>query len=304
MTGPERNVFVIAPVFPEDAFTPDRIAAAYGWYWSNVETIEEKYQLKRLHFRELSPGGIFPFPGGATVSYARNGVRSPRVPKGLAVRLALASILDTIDGGGRRPVSNRNTSFVVQIDGSGAFDYSNVERILDKLIFEDIPIVLGQRTGEAWFMSHPDRKKVELFENFLVDRWYLENKGQPIQPSLSDGQAGCWGVNVGALRLMDLTAPSYEIEFDLLATAAMNGCAFSFSQNLMEGRRIGKSGHQASSGLVDHSVAIRKLPFIAHKLGWTKDKIGELLDYYVTQNQDASTVLPREYIEGVRRDYL
>jgi hypothetical protein len=294
------RVFVIVPVFPEDDSMMNRVVAYLRWSAANAANIQSKYNAELIPML-LAPGVHLTLKGGAIMSYSTPKGRSSRVPKGLAIRICLTAILDLIDNstGG---VSNRHHTYIVQIDGSGAFLLENIDKVLDTLIVGQCPVALGLRTGDTWFMGHAERKRVELFENSLLENWHTRNKGTPVAPPLLDAQAGCWGFSGIVLDRISLTAPSYEIEFDLVSSALIAGCDFAFTDNLLEGTRIGTSGHTTTTGAVDHSVAVRKMPFIANKLRLSDEQVlEELLAYSQRYSLDPERTLPSSYVDQLRR---
>jgi hypothetical protein len=209
------------------------------------------------------------------------------VPKGLLLRLELLHALQATD---QRGIDYRNDTIFVMIDGSGAFDYRNTFQLLDRLLSPPYcEVVLGVRPPDQSGM--PDwRKSIEKFEEFVL-RTHLE-----MEHFFPDSQAGCWALRLSALKRLPLTAPSYEIEWDLLACAHLNQVRTDFVGPLqMAQRRTSELG----GGEIDRATAranAGKLRFIRHKLDYTDEEVLELLDDYLAQGG----TLPQIYIDEVR----
>ena len=239
-------------------------------------------------YNTLAPRNILLLSGEVYVIYPAG--KTSLVPKGLVVRLELLALLDYIDSMN----IDRNKCYFILIDGSGAIDYSGIELVLDKLISERYPkhsVVLGKRPthDEFWGMSNPNRKKIELFEKFLLEQKYAEKIKPSFGSELPDAQAGCWGLYIGSLKDLSLTAGGYELEFDVAASAISSGQPVTFTSDLHLQNRIGGSN-------VNYNTSIRKLEFIIHKLDYTKFDLFNILEKYkqiIRHNK--SKQLPRTY---------
>jgi len=118
----------------------------------------------------------------------------------------------------------------------------------------------------------PGRKEMEEFEQYLLFRHRWSGLKESFsgydleQRLLPDGQAGCWAFRLSAAQKLPLTASSYEIEFDLLASAVDAGlkCAYTKPLLMAEGPR------HSSASTDPFGTSIRKLPFIQRKLGITR----------------------------------
>jgi hypothetical protein len=269
------------------------------WSSKNKWRIRRKYSLLEVDFEPLMPGQdlwlsndveiIIP-EGADTVVY-----------KGLAVRLEMFAILDLIDS---ENIGLRDQSYFVLMDGSGAIDFSGIELVLDKLITEQYPIVLGKRPTDdsTWFMGEigdkngEDRKKIELFENHLLEKYVLDKNIEygikvmkEFNGELPDAQAGCWGVNIGALKNLSLTAQRYGLEFDVTASALEARQPIVYTEDLKRGSRKGESGFK---GFDD---SIKKMEFILHKLSYSKGELNGLLDNYKKLPNYRDKELPQDY---------
>ena len=212
------------------------------------------------------------------------------VPKGLCVRLELIAILDELD---QRDLERRNDSYFILIDGSGAFSYDSIISILSELGHQR-PVVLGIRDPQsAWGMG-PGRKQVELFEKFLLEHRYSERIATKLQVrELPDAQAGCWGIHLGRLKELPLTARQYGLEFDLIATALASDLPISFVNVSLASTR--------STSSFKPGDAVEKMKLIRHKLGYSVDEVVELLNEYMKRHTDApERSLPEEYVTVLR----
>src|SRR5947209_11498849 len=112
-------IYFIVPVFPEDDFMANRMDSFTEWLAGNAADLASRYSARFRPFL-LGPGLKFRLKGGVVMQYSTQKGRSPRVPKGLAVRVSLMAILDLIDNDQSIGIAMRNKSFIVQVDGSGA----------------------------------------------------------------------------------------------------------------------------------------------------------------------------------------
>jgi hypothetical protein len=305
----QRRLYIIVPNFPPGEYAAARADNFRVWFLRNRSLLRNAYDLSVTDV-ELRAEGVHVLGSGATIQFsppsAGPKVKNARwlaprgTPKGLALRLALQVVLDEVD---REGVALRNDTFIVQIDASGAFDFDSVYIILNALLDQEHPVdvVLGRRPGRERLMDSEDRVKVELFEEYLTETTLGRKSPDELEPLYADTQAGCWGLRCSALERLSLTAPAYELEFDLFCSTLMTGVSFGLSEELIAGTRIGPSGVSSTlpTGKRDHTVEVRKLPFIAHKLGLTSTAVRQAIDRYVIIGGE----LPVEYTEMVRRQY-
>ena len=184
------------------------------WWDANQKRICKTYGMSLSEAQTVTP--LRPLElGGVTISYPSN--RDAAVPKGLAIRLELMVILDSL------AVTDREHAYFVQIDGSGAIDYHGIDLVLEKLLHDQTSpqIVLGKRPNDSpdWFMGHAERKAIELFEKFLIEERFRNTVDEEFGGSLPDAQAGCWGLRLDTLRKLSLTAGGYELELDIITSA-------------------------------------------------------------------------------------
>src|SRR5882724_8383035 len=236
------RLYIVAPIFGDIRGLFARTCAVLDWYYESRPRIASEYGIDVTKLFMPAPWGKLELHSEAMLSY------SGAVPKGLAIRIALLAALDGVDKHG---VEERTDAYVVQIDGSGAFKFESVFEVL-KLLTKGESIVFGQRTGDKWFMSHKDRKCVELFENYLAKTWAAE-VGSVTGPDWPDAQAGCWGLRMVELQNLGLTAPGYELEIDLFTSVLMSKRHFVFSPPLEEGVRITGSGMQLQDGTINYT---------------------------------------------------
>lgn len=193
----------------------ERALAFYLWWDEHQERILNTFNITFDRVKAITPRRKIPITGGVTIVYPSN--ERAAVAKGLTIRLELLGILDSL------AVNDRDHSYFVQIDGSGAIDYRSVELVIEKFISSsDQPeVVLGKRPKKSrdWFMGHPERKAIELFEKFLIEERFRKVVDEDFRGELPDAQAGCWGLRLDTLRKLSLTAGGYEIEFDLITSA-------------------------------------------------------------------------------------
>jgi hypothetical protein len=220
------------------------------------------------------------------------------VPKGLAIRLELMAILDTLS------VEQRSCAYFIQIDGTGALEYKGIEAVLDTFFQgpEHPEVVLGQRSNDSkdWCMGHPERKAIELFEKFLIEERFRKIVDEEFGGSLPDAQAGCWGLRLDALKTVSLTAGGYELELDIVTSALelldcglLRKTKVAFTRELSCGPRTGGGGGSDTFTL-NRASTIDKLPFILHKLGYDKSTLKRMLDNF------GESTLPQEYVVAVR----
>jgi hypothetical protein len=300
-----RKLFIRAPLFdPSGGMVLERLLEIDLWWDDNQDRILDAFDITFDHFKTVKPRRKLSFRGGTKgkegiiVLYPSD-IRAS-VAKGLTIRLELMAILS------RLPPSDRRHSYFVQIDGSGAIDYGGIELVLEKLINDsDHPeVVLGKRPNDSldWFMGHPERKAIELFEKSLIEERFRHTVDEEFGGSLSDAQAGCWGLRLDTLRKLSLTAGGYELELDVITSALellehglLGKKKVAFTRDLSYGPRIGGGGGGGSQTFqLNRAITIDKLPFFLHKLGYDKVELGGVLD-----KLDTST-LPHEYVIAVR----
>jgi hypothetical protein len=265
------------------------------------------YGFQSIHSRGLGPNQEIEFLSTKDADPIR--VLYPKapgtlVPKGLLLRLEIMAAVDWIDEAGSA-LERQNAYFVV-VDGSGAFHFDNMFHLVDGLLNRPWPeVVLGQRPQANVGMA-PWRRAIELFEEFVLlqKRANMYRELCVSHPNgLPDSQAGCWALRLSAVKSLPLTARSYEVEFDLLASALGGGVRCAFTQPLIMENR-GESdfgaGEPTGDGVRPH---IRKLYFIQYKLGLTTEElVGYLRKYIGLPKSDSSApVLPRAYIDAVQR---
>ena len=303
------RLYIVVPNFPTNEYTAARAENFRVWLAKNRSPLGNAHDLTVTDV-ELRAEGVYVLGSGATIQFSppplavskRRGRKeaSRGTPKGLALRLALQIILDEVDRAG---VVERNNTYIVQVDASGAFDFNSIHVILDTLLDEGrgLDVVLGRRPGADRLMGSEDRVQVELFEEYLVETVVKGRSPSDMAPMYADTQAGCWGLRCSALERLSLTAPAYELEFDLFCSALMSGVRVDLSEDLIPGTRIGPSGvsNVLQSGKKDHSVEVRKLPFIAHKLRLDTLSMRGALERYITSGGR----LPEGYISMVQELY-
>jgi hypothetical protein len=321
----DRHLYILVPFFPapknppltnltdgpladasksldeQEHYFQQKITRFSRWMSRHRASLEFGFGAK-IHELRLEPNSTFGLAGGASITYAfpeipllqTKGQEIVGIPKGLAIRLALMVVLNDVD---MRGVEHRKNAFVIQIDGSGAFNYDGIYRIAKRLIMDDKDIVFGLRPGN-WLMPQPDRKKIEQFENAILVNAVKNAEGCELD--LIDGQAGCWGLRVSELRRLSLSALDYELEFDLLSSALMSGYELVYSEELLGDQRIGPTAPTVLD-FTDPRKTLGKLPFILYKLGWTKRQLSEFVQCYERRYaNDPTRCLPEPYIQQLK----
>lgn len=305
------NLYVRVPIFSRkgNEVLKQRQNLFAMWHARNSARVRKEFGLDIVHYKLLMPAEVLRLSNNVNVSYPD--APDAEVFKGLAIRLELLAVLDLLD---TSEPCYRNRSYFVMIDGSGAFSYDSIGLVLDKLINEGAAVVLGKRPGKdpKWLMDSPDRKKVELFEKFLLETRYREEiddierrydtslrlddprADPPIRNELPDSQAGCWGICLGAAKHLGLTAQNYGLEFDLTASALAARLPIQFTDELKPGERAGGSSF---SGF---DTAILKLGFVLHKLGYNKSDLKELLSTFQA-NSPVDRRIPQAYLDRIDR---
>ena len=82
-------------------------------------------------------------------------------------------------------------------------------------------------------------------------------------------RSGCWAFRLRAAQRLPLTASSYEIEYDLLASAIDAGLKCAYTKPLLMSDR----DRHSSAAADPIGTSIRKLPFIQRKLGITRGDV-------------------------------
>ena len=289
MANGARSLHIRVPIFdPARGAVADAVWAWRLWWEANGPRILRDFEFTDRSVNTVTPLRKFTLTGGVTVEYPKD--KKAAVPKGLNIRLELLAILDSV------PPETRHQSYFVHIDGSGAIDFSGIELVLKELIRNDKDVALGRRPEDHpdWFMGNPDRKTVELFENFLLERRYQEEVTRQFGGDLPDAQAGCWGLKLGVLKHIGLTAQEYGLEFDVAASALAARLSIGFTDNLTPGQRT-------SSAFGGFQTSIRKLRFILHKLDFTKSDLRtNLEEYEALFVNDRDRKLPQIYKEMVK----
>ena len=200
------------------------------------------------------------------------GYRGIAVPKGFVARLHLLVIQESVG-------QDQNLGDVIFgcIDGSGAFKYESLKLLVEPFKRDSsIDVVFGKRPDDNSGMQ-PGRKEMEEFEQFLLFRHRSAQLKQSLpdydlnRRVLPDGQAGCWAFRLRAAQRLPLTASSYEIEFDLLASAIEAGLKCAYTRPLLMSH-----GDRHSSASADpFGTSIGKLHFIQRKLRITRGDVAE-----------------------------
>lgn len=191
----------------------ERIDRFLSWASQNERLVKTTFALDHVSLEPIIPSLQLELSDGIRIFF-------PNEPdalalKGLSVRLELLSILDVID---KEDPNKRGHSYFIQVDGSGAFDYDSVKTILEQLS-SDQPVVLGQRDRESDWGIGRGRKAIEFFEMSLIEEVYGERIRNHLgRVDLPDAQAGCWGINLKAVRGLSLSARNYGLEFDLISS--------------------------------------------------------------------------------------
>ena len=186
------------------------------------------------------------------------------MPKGFVARLHLLVLQESID----RDLDPANVIFRC-IDGSAAFKYESLE-----LLVEPFKKTRNRRRrlrqaprpqvgNAARSKGNGGLRTVLLFRHRLADLRRSFSDYDFATSLLPDGQAGCWAFRLSAAQRLPLTASSYEIEFDLLASAVDAGLKGAFTKPLLMAERPRHSSASADP----YGTSIRKLPFIERKLG-------------------------------------
>lgn len=271
-----------------------RHKAVMNWVEQNRIAIKDRYKFSEISTLPLHPGQELKLQIDTeniiTIKYPNV------VTKGLAIRLHILAVLDFID---HKETSRRDDSYYLMIDGSGAFDYSNIFLVLDKLC--GIPrydVVFGKRPPGNCGMAIW-RKNVELFEEYLIYEKFGRDNLQNItgQKELPDSQAGCWGLRLGVMKHVPLTARNYELEYDLLISAIESKVHIGFTDPLiMAPRNATDFGKEVDSSSIKQCIT--KMDFIVHRLGLEKADILKLFNkYHAEISHHENRMLPEAYIE-------
>lgn len=194
-------------------------------------------------------------------------------PKGLLIKEKIIYIINTIK------VSDLSSCFVILIDGSGKIVYDSVFNVL-KTFENGSEVILGCRQHGRWGIPE-DRKRIEVFENFLVSEKY--------KIQLPDAQCGCWGIRGDILKNISLTAMGYEIELDLITCALESNLDICFAPI-----KINPSRTKKSSFKIEHHI--RKLEFLLHKLSYDDYILKALLKKFENKK---GIKLPQWYLEEI-----
>lgn len=300
------QLFLRVPIFTATAAEVTRRKQVLFEWWGDegLPALRDRYRVSSASVQGLGPGHGFRLLQETDDPIEVNLPTrvGALVPKGLLLRLEILAALDYVD---RRGATKRDDAFFIMIDGSGAFSFENVFTVLDALLAAPRPnVVMGYRPAGDTGMV-PWRRAIELFEErLLLDVLGHKLPALSSEQSLRDSQAGCWGLCLAALKSLPLTARSYEIEYDLLASALANELPFRFvGPLLMKPRTTSEFG----GGTVDERAidnSIHKLYFIVHKLGITGEELVERLQSYAQEvDEDPTTALPALYVRKVRREF-
>lgn len=272
-------------------------AISQGLSQKELRTVIEKQDLSRKGTKEKQRRYV-----EGIIRKAIKTTGGTLVPKGIAVRLEIFRVLDYLDQ--TDPLQRDDTLFIM-MDGSLAFDFSNLFLIIDRLLASPrADVVFGSRPKDQMGMPRW-RKSIELFEEYLLVCEYGQNIKQHLGTAiLPDSQAGCWGICLSALKKLPLTAYGYELEYDLLSSTLAQNVPFGYVGPLKMGER-GTS--EFSSGSVDAEAirnCVHKLRFIMHKLALTSEELLVRLDAYLKSERIAPEyALPDEYITAVATEF-
>lgn len=214
--------------------------------------------------------------------------REVAVPKGFVARLHLLVLQESIDRG----LDPAEVIFGF-IDGSGAFKYESLQLLVEPFKEDaSVDVVFGKRPDNNSGML-PGRKEMEEFEQYLLFR----HRSAQIRQSLSDynlhlgvlpdGQAGCWAFRLSAAQRLPLTASSYEIEFDLLASAIDAGLKCAYTKPLL----MSDEPRHSSASADPFGTSLRKLPFIQRKLGISRDDVAEAWNEFAAQFAESPLIV-------------
>lgn len=238
------------------------------------------------------------------------------VPKGLLVRQDILSVLDMLD----RDRFPREDSIYAYIDGSGAFRFRSLMRLL-RPFYEDssTEVVLGYRPPGKSGMTRW-RKAIEEFEQFLL----FQRRPTQLQHSFSeydlsskllpDGQAGCWAFRFSVAKRLPLTARGYAIEYDLISSAVEAGLRICYTRALAMnlGERVTTAGGGSIGGSsagnrspetqkmprTTIALSLEKLRFISHKLDMRGEEIWKAWEEFTRVFADSERPwIPVDYVE-------
>lgn len=293
-------LFVLAPMFSSSGSEEikRRKRDWNNWWKKNGDELTRTFRLHTYDRLGLAPGHQIRIGGKNPVV-----VRFPKeakslVQKGQAVRFCLLSALDRSDEHG---IAARNDAAFVLIDGSGAFDFSNISVVLKSLY--DADVVFGRRPEGNSGMA-PWRKTVEDFEQFVL----LDNIKQNANSEwtsktlLPDGQAGCWGFWLRSLKDLPLTAPNYEIEFDMLASSLMSKLRIAFTPELKMKAR-GKSDFGVDADEPAIRRCMEKMRFIVHKLDLSPEAVFRSKKSFGVHHPEKAKSLPLMYTKALRETF-
>lgn len=301
------QLFVRVPIFTANEAELERRRTTVDQWWREVglPAIKLRYGFSGANARCLGPGHDLELLDRSADPIR---VRYPErpgalVPKGVLLRLEILSALEWVD---RVDPRARNDAYFIMIDGSGAFDLANLFSVLDRLLsLPRVDVVFGQRplsdTGmPAW------RRAIELFEErLLVQRYHSALRQALGSDRLPDSQAGCWGFRLSAANCLPLTARSYELEFDLLASAVICGTQIAFVGPLtMRSRGASEFGARPGDGPAIRA-SVQKLKFIMQKLSLTAEEtVAILAEYEKEVGGDPAIAVPPEYVRAVEAEFI
>ena len=158
------RLFVIAPMFSAmgNNELEKRSKSWEAWWKKNGESVRTRYNVRSWHLLDLLPGRDIYIGGTRPVRIELPKDPASLVQKGLAVRFSILAALDWVD---RHGIEARSNAVFALLDGSGAFDYANIYKLLDTLYTPPFPdIAFGLRPTNQSGMADW-RKAIEEFEN-------------------------------------------------------------------------------------------------------------------------------------------
>lgn len=242
----------------------------------NTKEKEARDRFETWARRYLPANGYTLYPGVTSTIVPRVGEESWRRQKGIFVRDTLMEITNKV------PPENRTKESVILIDGSGKIKFSSLLDVKSALDDNRFDIVFSKR-GADWAIDS-SRKVIEKFENYLI--------GERYHCVFEDGQCGCWGFPGDIIKKLSLSANSYEIELDLLISSRERHLTTGFVNVEIDKKLIRR-------GLITQFIPdqhIRKLSFLADKLGFAKETVCALMAKFQKTHK---MELPKSYINEV-----
>lgn len=297
------RLFIVAPMFSAmgSREIETRSQSWNDWWKKNGKSVRTRYGVRAWHLLDLLPGRDIQIGGTRPVRIVLPKDPESLVQKGLAVRFSILAALDWVD---RHGIGARSDAVFSLMDGSGAFDFANINKLLDSLHKPPLPdIVFGLRpTGQSGMADW--RKAIEEFENFLVLQKLPEESKEKWMDKggLPDGQAGCWAFKMNSIKNLAISANSYEIEYDLLASSLLEDLNISFTEPLtMAARGATDFGEDPTRTAID--ICMKKLDFIQYKLDLSESEILSNLALFRKLYADRNSLIPENYQEMVTTKY-